>query len=204
MPITRYMQVSFGAGRTGLATVGYGLYDPAGLAVGVRTTTDVIERGPTGTYGAVVSLPDGFAGEIRWDSGEVTPRYASEDINPIPPTVEEIDAALTLSHGDGSWLAVQLPPPTGTGTIPVDHDFGGDDALRFESAPGVGIGNAEVRAYRRVDYDMGLHSSQYVVAWTTTGDDGRWRSPLMLDPGDYAILMASDKYQPYITYISVV
>jgi hypothetical protein len=318
MPFTRYKQVSLGAGRSGLATVGYALYDATGAVAAARSTVGIAERGATGTYGAVVTFPDNFVGEIRWDSGEAAPRTASEEINPggiseyldnritsrpdaaaidtqltsahgagpwtrpsiptppsvadidtqlisthgsgswtqptipTPPTPADIDATLTAAHGVGDWTQPTIPPiPTpadisaqvgtdltaahgagawtgGTGTamplepppppeppvgppvgpqpagpVAVDHDTGGTDAMRFVGATGAGIAGASVRIYDRADWDAGRRAATSVRASTGTRPDGRWTTPLMLDPGDYAVLISYPGFQPSVTYITV-
>jgi len=76
-----YRIASFGLGKGGLSTVGYQLFDSAGSASGSRITAGVADLN-SGQYGALVTFPDGFRGRIRWDSGEATPIYLSEEINP--------------------------------------------------------------------------------------------------------------------------
>jgi hypothetical protein len=77
MPATRVKSVAFGASRAGLTTVGYTL---TGLA---RTATGVVEVVPgTGIYRATVTIPDGFAGLIVWDTGQAADliRYAADEL----------------------------------------------------------------------------------------------------------------------------
>lgn len=68
----------FGTTKAGLATVGYTLKDTAGGDVVARTTTGVADLG-NGAYGVAVDLPK-EATSIKWDTGEVTPVYAHEDL----------------------------------------------------------------------------------------------------------------------------
>jgi hypothetical protein len=69
---------------------------------------------------------------------------------------------------------------TGDGDRPVDHDYGGIDALQVLYA-GVGADNARIIAYLKSDYDMGNTAARRGV--TYTGPDGRWLQPLMLNSG---------------------
>lgn len=86
MSVSSYREVVFGIG--GLTTVGYQLFEPNGDPVGARITSGITERGTnTGIYGASVSLPDTFEGEIRWDTGGGSPIYASEDLHTSPAAV---------------------------------------------------------------------------------------------------------------------
>lgn len=85
MAYIRFKTAAFGLANGSLATVGYELYNPDGSANGSRITTGVAERGTgSGVYGASVSFPDGFVGEIRWDTGGVTVLFAAEEVNPSP------------------------------------------------------------------------------------------------------------------------
>jgi hypothetical protein len=76
-------EVNFGAEYTGLATVGYQLYDSTGAAVGSRVTTGVAEVGTaTGIYGKDLTFADDWRGSIQWDTGTDPVERGSESINP--------------------------------------------------------------------------------------------------------------------------
>lgn len=66
--------VNFGTSKTGLTTVGYTLISNNGF-VGGRQTVGVYEIG-NGVYGADIDVGEG---SILWDTGEVTPLYASDE-----------------------------------------------------------------------------------------------------------------------------
>lgn len=77
MSYVLYKAVDFGPAKTGLSTVGYT------LAGGARVTAGVAEVGvATGVYAALVTFADTFKGSLLWDSGEVSPVFAAEEINP--------------------------------------------------------------------------------------------------------------------------
>lgn len=102
MSWTEYTAVNFGLGKAGLTTVGYRLYNSGGSALAARITAGIVERTP-GVYAASVVFPDTFVGELRWDSGEVTPIYASNFVNPRDG--ENLDAkisSIVASGGSGS------------------------------------------------------------------------------------------------------
>lgn len=71
--------VQFGHRFTGLNTVGYTLYNINGTLrqarIAIYNALAAVpsgERGAgTGTYGADIALPNGFSGEIRWDTGAI-------------------------------------------------------------------------------------------------------------------------------------
>ncbi len=69
---------SFGNSRTGLATVGYAQRGAAGAVVVARTTAGVYELGG-GSYGVEILL-DAATKSLLWDTGEVTPVFAVEDL----------------------------------------------------------------------------------------------------------------------------
>ncbi|HZP80709.1 MAG TPA: hypothetical protein VFB21_03645 [Chthonomonadaceae bacterium] len=131
MAYTRFKTVNFGSAKGGLTTVGYQLFNADGTANGARITTGVTERGAnTGLYGASVSFPDGFQGELRWDTGGSSPATASEEINPTPfekalldlaqavptsNTAQTVGDALNAARaqGFGKWALNPLAnPPT--------------------------------------------------------------------------------------------
>ncbi len=85
MAYSRFKTAAFGVANGGLATAGYQLFNSDGSVNGSRITAGVLERGvASGVYGASVSFPDGFLGEIRWDTGGGSPLFAVEEINPSP------------------------------------------------------------------------------------------------------------------------
>jgi len=76
---------------------------------------------------------------------------------------------------------------TGLGTVAVDHNYGGTDALRYVDGVGSGIDNADIVIYLKSDYDAGNLAAGYVKAKTNTDVNGRWANPLNLDPATYTI-----------------
>lgn len=83
MSITRVKTVNFGKTKSGLATVGFTLFDSTGVEISSRSTLGVYEIGIlTGIYGASVTFSDNFSGTILWDTGEpLDDVFASEEIN---------------------------------------------------------------------------------------------------------------------------
>lgn len=92
---------------------------------------------------------------------------------PVATAEALADLAAAVGEGGGGGA--------GNGDVPVDHDYGGTDTLRFTLADGTTpIDDALVTAL--VD---GTINGQ-----TRTGSDGRWISPLMLDAGTYTIVFS--------------
>lgn len=79
--------------------------------------------------------------------------------------------------------------------VAVDHNTGGADTLRYTTALGVAIADADVRAYTTADYAAGTFTLR---AKTTTTATGRWLTPLYLDDGvPYTIVFEkSGEYGP--------
>lgn len=75
----------------------------------------------------------------------------------------------------------------GDGSVAVNHNYGGTDALTYED-DGVGIDNATIRAYLASEYNAGNRSAEYVVATSYTNVEGRWTVTMMLDPDDYILV----------------
>lgn len=103
MSYQRERGVQFGPGQTGLVgTVGYALFNSDGTPNGARTTAGITERpAGSGTYAALVTFPSGFLGELRWDTGGGSPKYASEFVS--PQDGEYLDVAVS------STKVVSLP-----------------------------------------------------------------------------------------------
>jgi hypothetical protein len=78
----------------------------------------------------------------------------------------------------------------GAGTVSVDHDYGGDDALAVMTSNAQRIADASILVYRQEDYVSGRRDSLYIVGRTTTDVNGRWRAPVLLDPGVYVLLVS--------------
>ncbi len=85
--------VNFGSGKgflTGSSGVGFTLINEFGLINQSRTTSGIYELvSGSGMYASFISFPDNFHGSIVWDTGELTPTYATEQYN-----IEENDPNL--------------------------------------------------------------------------------------------------------------
>jgi hypothetical protein len=174
MPYQLYQTVTFGSSKAGLATVGYRLFDDNGNPAGDRVTAGVQDLGG-GQYGANVTVPDDFTGRITWDTGEAVPAYASAGVNPEEGEV-------------GNIVLARISQVTGSGPVPVNHDYGGPDNLSYTTAAGAGIVGATVLAYAAADYAAGRTGNAYVQGRTVTTTNGRWQFPLYLRPGNYTLV----------------
>lgn len=84
--------------------------------------------------------------------------------------------------------------PAGTGTIMVDHNYGGTDALAAQSTTGGRVAGCNIRAYLTSDYQAGNTGVGFVVATTSTDANGRWLQPMMLAPGTYTLVYSEQGF----------
>lgn len=121
---------------------------------------------------------------------------------PISSTVYLIEVGGEPPERPGPVLPVE-----GCGPIPVDHDFGGEDALAYRDATGCDVPDANVFVFRRADYDAalpGLPNRNMSIANTKTRANGRWAQALKLDAGNYAVLFEKfSEYGPDLAFITV-
>lgn len=103
------------------------------------------------------------------------------------PTAAEIAAQVgetIVGNGSGD-TAVDHDGATG---VTVDGEPSEADVMRFTLPGGGGADGVEVVAYLTADYDAGNRGTANRQGTTSTGSDGRWVAPLMLDTGTYTIL----------------
>lgn len=95
--------------------------------------------------------------------------------------------------GESGESRVQQLPTAGDGTVRVDHDYGGTDALQYTSTPdGCGIVGAQILAIPRTDYDAGLRTADHACAASATTANGRWAFAMLLEPGEYMLVFQKD------------
>lgn len=129
-----------------------------------------------GNYSWTDYVEDSFRGSVSFRAVGTTLILAVAPINP------ESGATVAQIHE-------KIGTVTGLGTVTVDHDYGGTDTLAVMTEAGVRVANVNVVSYRKADYVAGRRTADYIVARTTTDVDGRWRAPLLLDPGAYTLLL---------------
>ena len=120
MTLQQLRNVNMGRAKgylTGSSGVGYTLLDQTGATVQFRTTSGVYEMVTgSGLYAALVTFPDQFHGSILWDTGETTPRYATEQYN-----VEENDPRVADNNGMLGQLTGSVGYLTGSMAISLEH-----------------------------------------------------------------------------------
>lgn len=83
-----------------------------------------------------------------------------------------------------------VAPPPFPNTVALYEDYGDDDTLRLTDLDGVPIENAQVRVYRKADYDLQQYDS--VLGTTTTDSTGGWTAPIFVEAG-YTYTVYFDK-----------
>ena len=76
----------------------------------------------------------------------------------------------------------------GDGDVAINHNFGGEDALRYKKDNDAGIDNAVIRAYVQSEYDASTFVQRAAVF---TDSEGRWVQPMMLNAGVTYVLVFS-------------
>ena len=100
------------------------------------------------------------------------------------------DTAVTVTGSIRDITPVLMSEVVGTGTVLVDHNYPSSDYLTYLSPSGNGINGATIKVFRWDDYDSGNRSEIFVVARSTTVENGKWKNPVYLDPGSYTFVFS--------------
>lgn len=77
-------------------------------------------------------------------------------------------------------------PPVFDNVVKINHDYPLTDDLRYMTPGGSPIANAQIRVYKKADYDAGFLLSP--VGITLTDAAGRWSTSILVEPGfEYVI-----------------
>lgn len=71
----------------------------------------------------------------------------------------------------------------------IDHNYGGPDALAYQTAGGNGVAKAEIKIFRKEDWDGGRRSSRFLIGRIGTDAAGRWNRAIELATGTYVLLI---------------
>lgn len=98
-------------------------------------------------------------------------------------------------------------PVVGCGSVSVDHDYGGDDALAYKDATDCAVVGAAVYVFPKDIFDAAnpdFPNRDDAVAVTTTRTNGRWTDALRLNPGNYVVLFEKPgEYGPDTVEVTV-
>ncbi len=180
MAYTLTFGISLGAGQAGLvASPGLEalLKTTTGSTQGSAVITGFVDLGG-GNYTWTGSIPDGFRGSVSFRAvGNSTP-LAISAINPEEAElIDNISVALSAS-----------------GSVLVNHDYGGTDELAYKTGEGAGIDNADILIYLTTDFNAGNVAPEFKRGASMTDVNGRWVTPAYLDPEDYTIVFVKQGY----------
>jgi hypothetical protein len=95
---------------------------------------------------------------------------------------------VTAALFDGTPIRTEdLDGIIGSGSVEVDHDYGGADTYRYVTQNGVGIDDAIINIYLASDFNAGKRGVDFIKASSRTDINGRWVRPVMLDPETYVV-----------------
>lgn len=173
-PIARNIIFRVSLGGPGQLIVGGGDYIVRIYASGVRMVPENTIAVPTGVTKALVS-----SRPVYVDAGETVS---------IRIVGRPGDTVVTVGCIASDATPASVTDFSGSGSVTVDHDYGGTDNLAYKTSEGVGIDNAEIFVYLKADYDANLRTPDKAKARTTTNVSGRWTRALLLDPAAYVLV----------------
>jgi len=99
---------------------------------------------------------------------------------------DDTDVNVTATIVDATPAMVE--DLVGVGSVLVDHNYGGTDALAYQTAAGGGIEGATIVAYLTENWDASERSQDFAKGKVQTDAAGRWARGMMLEPGAYTLL----------------
>ncbi len=98
----------------------------------------------------------------------------------------------------------QFQPTVGTGCVQVDHDYGENSALVYQTGDCCGISGATILAFKKSDWDSSNRAPSAAVAIGQTTTNGTWAWAFMLNPGDYVLVFEKlGEYGPDTVVLTV-
>ena len=160
---------------------------------------------------------------VTLDGSEVLPNAAVSVATQDDVTVQSLQLALETGQQiivsvqgqpgdiniDVESVLVDVTPArvsdlVGTGSIPVDHNYGSIDNYRVVDPGGAGVQDMTISAYLESDYDAGNYGPGFLKGRTTTDVNGRWRNPIALDPAAYVLVLSKPgEYETEAVVITV-
>ena len=132
-------------------------------------------------------------GESSTPGAIIVPRI--KDFFDLPAITPGMADALPLldDHGALPRDVLKNAPVAGTllgvGAVAVTENYGGDGEYRVIDLDGSPVSEAWVRAFTMENWEHGNRTNEYMAAQTITDTAGNWLTPLMLDPGEYVLII---------------
>lgn len=172
--ITREVMVRVDIGTNSEPIVGNGNYS-------VRVYLDNTEVIPTST----INISSGVTKAII--ISRAIPIETSDTIT-ITALGQPGDTSVTVISSLRDVTPATITEIAGSGSVYIDHDYGGTDELTYVDPDLIGIDNANINVYLTSDWNAGNSANTYIIGRTVTNVYGRWERGLMLDPGDYTLV----------------
>lgn len=151
---------------------------PSGYAV-----NDLVELRVSATVGMISATDVLWRQRLTTDSavlGEIVDTLGT----PGTSVADELNQILVIIGHGGNPIA-------------IDQNTGGTDNLRYVDGAGNGIPGGRIRLYLVTDWP---NNSGNVQGQTTSGNDGRWATPIFVSSGTYIAVF--DKAGNYETSVS--
>lgn len=136
-------------------------------ATGSQTVIDVVSKTMTAQ---------------NWDTPKA--KYFYDDFNGTPESFYRVLGLTDVGTVVSDTGVFQPFSVVGAGLptkVMVNHNFEGEDTLRYLTPGGVGIPAARIRIFKEADFLAGR--LELAVATLLTDDEGRWEAPVFLESG---------------------
>lgn len=77
--------------------------------------------------------------------------------------------------------STSITPPPFPNTVALDESYNGDNSLQYTDPDGNPVKDAQVRVYKKIDYD--LQNYDAAIGVTTTDENGGWIDPVIVEAG---------------------
>lgn len=164
-------------------------FGPTASGIPVLTIFRDINTGANITPPTLTGLVSGYV-DFSWTSGQSI--HFRAELTSVDYIAGNLDPRDTL--------------PLGEGSVEVNHNYGGTDALRLlEIDTSQPVDNAFLYFFIQSDFDaVGLvDKNSQLKATTTTNSDGRWTSSVWLDPATYTMLVIKSNATPKTFTVNV-
>lgn len=166
----------------------------------------VIQRAPDvldlpGTFAALAEVPHDLSGP-NYDA--TTGLFSYTDVTGTSKLWYRIRSKDNLGNYS-PWTPSFQPPNllVFPNQIALDHDYGIADALRYLTTGGDPVSGAQIRVFKKIDYDQ--EDWDAALGKSSTDTNGRWTDPIYVEAGyTYTVqYLKLGEYGPDTTEITV-
>ena len=165
------------------------IYSDTGIDGPYETRTQILHQVPGTNWNS--------AGYFFYNDQEIIYRYYRIRVLDRYGNIAEDDAPTPFKAGNDP---VEVPTLY---FVALTENTGGTNNLQYVSTGGTPIGDAAIRVYNKLDYD--LRNLSKVVGTTITTATGAWLSPVFVEPGNtYTIVInKTNEYGPDTVEVTV-